>query len=420
MKQTTLKENQIISAAAVGNALEYYDFALYGLLSPIISGLFFPQYGASVSILITLGVYAIGFVARPLGSLIFGYYGDKYGRKNALSLSIFLMALSCLIIGILPTYSQVGGYSTLLLTLARFLQGICMGDEYSGAIVFSLEHSATQSSRNSSGGLIAASTLFGCLLASLVAAFFSYFESIQSMWRVSFLIGALIGSWGIYLRQKTPETPAFLQEKLSRSENKFSPFSWLWRDHKRGLLCAVVLFSLAGINSGFSTTFLSMFLTKELSFKIYESLLIISFGLVFYITGALLASYLLAMFSLRSLLLYAIFLLGIAALGIIPIFQSDNLFFILSGILVFSVLSGVFWGLINAFIYSFFPTAVRYSGIAISDSIARAVFAGTAPMFMYFLKDYFNSIFAVDIYLVFVCIVAFICCLFAPFTKGSR
>ncbi|MBY0462515.1 MAG: MFS transporter [Alphaproteobacteria bacterium] len=410
MKQPSFKEKQIISAAAIGNALEYYDFALYGLLSPILSVLFFPQYDTSSSILMTLGVYAIGFVSRPLGSIIFGYYGDKYGRKNALSLSILLMAFSCLIIGALPTYNQIGFYSTIFLIMARFLQGVCMGGEYSGAIVFSLEHSATQTTRNFSGGLLAASTLLGCLLASLVTAFFSYFESTESLWRVSFLIGTLIGLWGLYLRQRTPETPAFLKEKKDRAQSQFSPFPLLWRNYKRGILCAIILFSLAGINSGFSTTFLSMFCTKELSFKLYESLLIVSFGLVFYIVGALLASNLLRLFSIRSLLLYVSFCLGVLSLLIIKILILNNVIVILVGLLVFSFLSGIFWGVINPFIYSLFPTTVRYSGVAISDSIARALFAGTAPMFMFFLKDYFYTPFAVGVYLLLVCVIAFLCC----------
>ncbi len=410
-------EVRITLAAMLGNILEYYDFALYGLLSPLIADIFFPHTDKFISILWTFGVYSIGFISRPLGGVIFGYFGDTYGRKNALVVSILLMGLSCCLIGLLPTYEQIGWYSIALLMTARFFQGICMGGEYSGAVVFSLEHNNSQKGRNFSGALIAASTLFGCLLASLVAAFFMYFQ-LKYFWRIPFLLGGFIGLWGLHIRRKIPETPIFLREKNSNSQAPEKPFLNLWMNYKKRVICAVFLISLAGVNSGFSTTFLSMFLTQELSFDLCNALLIVSFSLTFYIIGALTASYLLTLYSREKILLFISLILIFLSFIVIRGLTSGSLSFLLYSQLAFSIFSGIFWAIINPIIFDFFPPPIRYSGVALSDSIARTAFAGTTPMMLFFSKNYFNSVYAISFYLAFFCIIV-ISCVFIDIKKGA-
>ncbi len=412
MSLLSSKDKRIIFASAFGNTLEYYDFTLFGLLCPVISKLFFPQDHGSLSIFMALSLYAVGFLARPIGGILFGYYGDKYGRKNALSTSIILMSLSCFIIGILPTYQEIGIYATILLTLARLLQGICVGGEYSGAVIFSLEHSSNENVQNFAGSLIAASSHYGCLIASLVAAFFAYTQSTAIAWRVPFLLGSFIGIWGFYLRYKLPETPIFLDNQLYTFQPQQKLFKTLFKKYKKELFCSIILISVASMTAGFSTAFLNILYTQDLSFELYQSLLIISFGLIFYIFGSLLASYILKFYSATCLITVTSILLAMVSLFIMQALTSYHVTTILLAQMVFCSLSGIFWGVINPIIYKFFPTEIRYSGVAISDTIARTIFGGTAPMVFLFLKNYFlNNLFAIGLYLSCFCMISAVFCL---------
>ncbi|MBY0461873.1 MAG: MFS transporter [Alphaproteobacteria bacterium] len=406
------KDKRIIFASAFGNTLEYYDFTLYGLLCPVLSKLFFPQNHGSLSIFMALSLYAIGFLARPVGGIIFGYYGDKYGRKNALSTSILLMSLSCFIIGVLPTYQDIGIYAPALLMLARFLQGICVGGEYSGAVIFSLEHSPNEKVQNFAGSLLAASSHYGCLIASLIVAFFAYIQSTSIAWRIPFLLGSFIGIWGFYLRYKLPETPIFLDNQHYTSEASPKLFRTIFSDYKKELLCSIALISVASVTAGFSTAFLNIIFTQDLSFELHKSLLIISFGLVFYIIGSLFAPYFLKFFRATFLVTMSSILLAIVSLFIMYGLVTYHLITILLTQALFCSLSGIFWGLINTVIYEFFPPSIRYSGVAISDTIARTIFGGTIPIVLLFLKNYFDSLFVIGLYLSSFCIISAISCLF--------
>ena len=131
-----------VLAGAIGNVLEWYDFALFGYFAPVLSRLFFPASDPSLSLIATFGVFAVGFLARPLGALLFGYWGDTRGRRAALAWSIILMALPTCLVGMLPTYAQIGLAAPLILTVLRFLQGLSVGGEFTGSVTFLVEHAA--------------------------------------------------------------------------------------------------------------------------------------------------------------------------------------------------------------------------------------------------------------------------------------
>ena len=418
MPRLSQQNKRPIVASAFGNTLEYYDFTLYGLLCPIFAKLFFPQNYGSLTIFMALSLYAIGFIARPIGGLLFGYYGDKYGRKNTLSTSILLMSFSCLLIGCLPTYQEIGFYSTILLMIARFLQGVCVGGEYSGAVIFSLEHSSNEKVKNLSGSLLAASCHFGCFIASLIATFFSYMQSTEAAWRIPFLLGSLAGLWGFFMRYKLPETPVFLENQKDIFQSHPQLLKTLIKNYKKELFLSIILIAIASMMAGFSTAFLSIVYTQILSFKLHTSLLIVSFGLIFYIIGSLLASYFLRFYQAFYLVQLVSFLLAIASLFIMHGLTSRHLVIILLSQAFFCSLAGVFWGVINPIIYAFFPPLVRYSGIAISDTIARTIFGGTIPIVLLFLKNYFDNFFVIGLYLSSFCIILIISCLI--FTKYSK
>lgn len=209
MKKVTL-------ITSIGAGLEYYDFVIYALLATYLSKNFFPQTDPNLALLQTLAVFAIGYIARPLGGILFGLLGDQRGRKNTFLIAIMLMAFATFAIGILPTYLQLGWMASLGLLLLRLVQGIAFGAELPGAITFLSEH-AQGNNRGLHAGFMVASLSLGATVGSLLIMLLtSHLTSTQMLvwgWRVPFLLGGLLAVVGYWLRRKTQETPYFISYK---------------------------------------------------------------------------------------------------------------------------------------------------------------------------------------------------------------
>ena len=165
-----------VIVGVIGNIMEWYDFALYGYFAPVLANLFFPSKDPAVSLIATFGVFATGFLMRPVGAAIFGHFGDRMGRRKALSASVLLMAIATASMGLLPTYAQIGVTATVLLTLLRLLQGISAGGEFTGSISFLVEH-APPSRRGFIGSWTTFSGVGGMLLGSGTGALVTYYLS---------------------------------------------------------------------------------------------------------------------------------------------------------------------------------------------------------------------------------------------------
>src|SRR5436189_1033551 len=195
------KNIKAIFAAMVGNALEYYDVMLYGFFAAMLAPLFFPTDNQITSTISSLGTFAAGFVMRPLGGIIFGHLGDKFGRRQALVLAIFLVTIPTFTIGILPTYADIGIAAPLILLLCRLLQGLCVGGEYSGASIFVIEYSK-RGREAFAGSILCAAGVSAGVLGTLVG-FLSTLPFMPAWrWRIPFLIGSLFGLIGHYFRAR--------------------------------------------------------------------------------------------------------------------------------------------------------------------------------------------------------------------------
>jgi MHS family proline/betaine transporter-like MFS transporter len=208
------QRNWALIAGVLGNALEWFDFSVYGSLIPTISRLFFPSEDALASLLLSFGVYGIGFFVRPAGSVLFGIYGDRFGRRKALSAVIFLMGFSTLAIGLLPTYQQVGVLAPILLVVVRVVQGLSAGGEWGGSAAYLVEF-APQDRRGFFGSLQQVSLVSGFLLGTLCAALINQVldqDAVQSWgWRLPFFFGLVLGFLGAYLRWRLDDTPKFVE-----------------------------------------------------------------------------------------------------------------------------------------------------------------------------------------------------------------
>jgi MFS transporter, MHS family, proline/betaine transporter len=206
------KTRQAVGAAVIGNVLEWYDFAVYGYVATIIAKNFFPQGNETAALLATFAAFGIGFLARPLGGIIIGWVGDKYGRKTALLITIFLMALGTVLIGLIPTYAAIGLLAPAILVLARLMQGFSAGGEWGGSTAFIVEW-APEGRRGFYGSFQQMSVVAGLLLGSGIAALLNTVLDAATMeswgWRIPFLLGGILGPVGLWMRRTIDETPAY-------------------------------------------------------------------------------------------------------------------------------------------------------------------------------------------------------------------
>jgi MHS family proline/betaine transporter-like MFS transporter len=203
-----------ITAGVIGNVLEWYDFGVYGYLVPTISVLFFPAGDPTVSLLLTFAVFGVGFVMRPIGSIVFGIYGDRAGRRKALSAVIFVMALATFAIGLLPTYAEAGIAAPILLVVVRLFQGLSTGGEFGGSSAYIVEY-APQHRRGFFGAFqlvgVASGFLLGSLTAALLNSALTPDDRLAWGWRLPFLFGIAVGLVGMYMRWRLSDTPKFAE-----------------------------------------------------------------------------------------------------------------------------------------------------------------------------------------------------------------
>ena len=388
---------RLIIAASLGNALEFYEILVYGYFAVIISKVFFPAADEAVSLLVTFGTFGASFLARPVGAIFLGAYGDRKGRKAALTLSILLMTIGTALMTIMPSYGTLGILSPILVIAARLLQGFSVGGEFASSTAFLVEHRPDRAGffaswQWASQGLAALiATGFGLLLTNTMSA-----ADLQSWgWRIPFAFGLLIGPVGYYVRSRMSETPEFLDAGAARAPLR----ELLVGQWDRLLLTTGAV--IASTSSQYMIVFMPAYAIKELHLPQ-------SVGFA----AALLAA------ALQSLVVPFVGLL-VDKVGQIPIMIGAAVLFAVTAYPAFVLLGAnasllvlvlmVCWlGLLKSF-YSgalpslmakVFPTSTRVSGMSLSYNIAVAVFGGFAPFFAQSLIDITGSKLAPSYYVI--------------------
>ena len=384
------KSLKTILLASIGSGLELYDFLVFVVFASGISHAFFPEESKFASLLGALSIFAVGYLARPLGGFLFGSWGDKKGRKKTFSLTIQLMAISTILMAICPSYSQIGWLAPLLFTGLRILQGFSIGGELPGAITFIGEHGIKRL------GLACAILFFflniGLLLANFIFYLLSHLLHSEQLlnygWRIAFLFGGIIGLISYLIRRYLHETSIFKNIKVKA----VSPIKELVRKHRFKLLLGL---SCAALSSGFVTLFLlylSPFMTEVLGYSAKTT-----GNYVFYQT--LLFSFISPLMSLLGDFIkrWYLLILGSIALLFLPVWFIHALIhhqFILlamtANLLAASIISGIFPG----FLVELFPANVRYSGIAACYNIAFALIGGLSPLVVTWLSLHLHWLYA--------------------------
>ena len=396
-----------VLSGAIGNALEWYDFALYGYFSTLLAQLFFPSNDPATSLLATYGAFAAGFVMRPLGGIIFGLMGDRLGRKQALVWAIHLMSLPTFLIGCLPTYATLGWIAPALLTLIRLLQGVSMGGGFTGSIVFIVEHAA-QGKRGFWGSLAPLSALMGILLGAGLATLLSYTLSSDALstwgWRLPFLL-SLAGSWlASYMRRTLTDPSSFT--KPAASHKPKAPFRTLWQHHKKALVTLFLVDFLVAVGFYMIVTFLVGYYEHFVGLARTDALLVHTCGMLAFALVILPTGWMLDLWGRKPLMVSAA--LGFALLTV-PLFQgilTHGFYALLFAHVTFGALMGIYFAAIPAVLVESFPARVRYLGISLAHNLSMALFGGSTPFVLTFLVKTTHSLLAPAFCLVFASLAA--------------
>ncbi|MCB1352773.1 MAG: MFS transporter [Rhodobacteraceae bacterium] len=381
---------KVISAAAMGNFVEWFDFAVYGFLATMIASQFFPGDDVSLGLLKTFGVFAVAFAMRPLGGIFFGILGDKLGRKGVLSLTILMMAGSTTLIGLLPSYTAWGVAAPILLTLLRCLQGFSAGGEYAGSIAYVMEH-APHDRRGWFGSFIPVSTFLAFASAALLVFGLESGLSAEAMagwgWRVPFLLAAPLGLVGLYLRWRMEETPAFKAMAAEETPHAHSPLRETLKSQSGQMLRLGAFISLTALSFYMFTTYFSTFLQIEGGFSRPRALLVTMIALFFSAAACPLAGGLSDRIGRRNTIRLVCTWLFVMVLPAYLLASSGMLWKAIPGVLLLATGALVANVVTAALLSETFPTRTRYTASAFTYNISYTIFGGTAPLMATWLID---------------------------------
>ncbi|MFO1069188.1 MAG: MFS transporter [Geminicoccaceae bacterium] len=368
----------MLLACMVGNALEWYDFAIYGYLATAIGAAFFPAADPVASTLAAFGAFAAGFVARPLGGILFGHVGDRLGRKPALLLSIVLMAVPTVLIGLLPTHASIGAAAAVLLVILRVLQGLSVGGEYTTSIVYVVEH-AEPAHRARMGSMVMVGGVAGMLMGSGVAALVANLLGADAFaawgWRVPFLLGLPLAVMGLALRRRLPELPhgtGTAGERAPLVEALRSEGPAIGRGILLCLSCGPVFYLLF--------VYVVSYLRLEQHLPEAQALDLSTAGMVVILVAVALGGVLADLFGRRPVGLVSMGLLLVLAWPIWASFTAASFVTLLAGQLLLAALIGLYAGQIGATLVESLPRRVRCTAIALSYNISVGLFGGFSPM----------------------------------------
>ena len=373
-----------LGLAALGGALEIYDFIIFVFFALTLSQLFFPpEMPEWLRLLQSFGIFVTGYLARPLGGILMAHFADRLGRKKVFSLSILMMALPCLLIGIMPTYAQIGYFAPLLLLALRVLQGAAVGGEVPSAWVFVAEH-APRAHRGYALGFLQAGLTFGYLLgaltATLLARVFSPEEILDHAWRYPFLLGGVFGVIGVWLRRWLSETPVFVALQHQRDAAAELPLRTVLREHRLAILPALILTCVLTSAVVVFVVITPTMMQKNFGMSASHTFALSSLGIVFLNIGCVLAGLIVdRLGAWRTVMLYSLLLpLGIAVLYgcLISGGAWIGLAYAIAGLGCGVV------GAVPSVMVGLFPARIRVSGISFTYNIAYALWASTTPLLL--------------------------------------
>jgi metabolite-proton symporter len=418
----TSSRRRVIVASLIGTSLEWYDFFLYSSAAALVFGkLFFPTFDPLTGTLLAFTTYAVGFVARPLGGIVFGHFGDRIGRRGVLVATLLLMGVATMAIGLLPTYAQWGVAAPILLVTMRFLQGLGLGGEWGGAVVMTLEHAGDENrGRNASwpqvgvpaGNLLATGVLWLMSVLQSDAAFLSW------GWRVPFLLSGVLVIVGLWIRVAVSESPKFTAMAAEGGTAKV-PLLEVLRRHPRGLLVAMA--ARIGTDVAFYTfsLYVLTYVTTTVGLPRQAALTAV-------LVGSALQLVLIPFFGALSDRVgrRPVYGAGAAAAAVwafafFPLLDTANRFMIIVAVVVALATHAAMYGPQAAFVAELFSTRLRYSGASMGYQVAGILGGALAPIIAVKLVQTTGSAFAVSVYVLAMLVITGIGLWLAPETSRA-
>lgn len=376
-----------IAAASIGNAFEWYDFSVFVLFAPYLAAAMFPGDSQTAGLVKTLLAFGVGFVARPVGAILIGYFGDYAGRKAALTLTFGLMALGTLILAVTPGHATIGAAAPILVLVGRLLQGLSAGGEIGGAASFLVEHAPAGRKAIYAAWLqasMAVSNILGALVALAVGAAMSEATIAAWGWRVPFLFGLMIVPIGIWLRATLDETPDFV---AARSVEGGAPILATLRQEGANVARGFGISVLWGVSVYALVIFLPVHVQKALGFSAREAFSAALVGNLLLIAASFVSGRLADRIGRRTLMMATAAALLVATPMLMALLVSVHaLPMLIFAQASFCALVGLFAGAVPAILVELFPTQVRSTGTSLAYNGALTLFGGFAPAIVTWLS----------------------------------
>ena len=383
---------KIALSCGIGNAIEWYDFVVYGYFVTIIGILFFPESSKYAQTIMVFGTFAAGFIARPIGALIFGRIGDRSSRKKALAASIYVMAIPTALIGVLPTFETIGIAAPFILIALRIIQGLAIGGEFTGSMIFLVEHSP-KDKKGFYSSIATFSAVVGVICGSATVSALFYLLDDADMkafgWRIPFLISAFGGIVGSYIRRAISDPE---ESKQSLNNQKTPALKSLLKTYWSPMLKVILLDFLTAIGFFIVVVFIANYMEKYSNLREYAQY-VNTISMFVFAAFCILGGYLADKIGIKKVMSTSCILFILFSYSLFTLFQcgSTSFLFPLLAHSAMSMFMGLFFGALPLALTSLFPVSVRFSCISLSHNISMAIFGGTTPLAATILLDTTNN-----------------------------
>ncbi|PKG92911.1 MFS transporter [Paraglaciecola sp. MB-3u-78] len=384
------KQRTALLAGFIGNVVEWYDFALYGYMAGIIAVLFFPEQSTTAGLIATYGIFAAGFLMRPIGSAVFGWLGDTIGRSRTMMISVIMMVVPTVLLGVLPTHETIGIWAPMLLVIIRLVQGLSVGGEFSSSVTYLVE-TAEDGQRGFAGSWANTGSMVGMLLgagaAALLTGLLSADEVASWGWRIPFLLGGIIGGVAIFLRRKLPQSEHFKRHHHERAQT--SPLIQAFTINRLEMTQAFLFASAYGVLFYIPLVYLPEWLHEQTGMARHLALQINAGGTALLLFLIPVSGWLGDRLIPRTYLIAAAMLCF--ALLAIPMYTwllEDGVWGAILVQATMVVILAVPLGSAPAMFVELFPASDRLSGYSISYNLGLGVIGGATPMFATWLIDF--------------------------------
>ncbi|AIL65448.1 Proline/betaine transporter [Rickettsiales bacterium Ac37b] len=412
-KNEVRQKNRPYIVAMFGTALEHYDTSLYGFMAPILISVFLPEINMLNALIISYAFYPINIISRPIGAIVLGRYGDQHGRRKALILSLLGTAIITGIIGLLPTYNDIGIWAPILFTMCRFIQGFFSGGEYNGGAIYVLEHSGS-AHRGWISGVYCAYTVLGILIAAIVSAVVSYFPE---YWRWPYIAAWITGLIGVYIRLFAHETPEFIESKAI----KHKPISVVKviAKYYPTLLAMIVVSGFFGTLYTLPSILMNAFVPLITSIST-STIMNVNVGTtLLYMTLLPVSGFISDKISYKKSMSFAAIATALLTYPLLLLLSYNELYYVIIMKIIFAILSAWFIGPFHAWAQSLCDTKNRYLIISLTYAIGGQI-GGVTPAISLVLWKYTHNLLHVAFVLIIWAMIASIAAYYAKYINLAK